>query len=74
VDGQDSEDHEKTPEAVPECVARLPDKTRVDCLIATHAVEYDFGSEGAEAIRQVFYYFPIAFGYTAFEHIPTIVE
>jgi len=29
---------------------RLPDKTRIDCLTTTHAVEHDFGSKWAEAI------------------------
>jgi hypothetical protein len=31
---------------------RLPDKTRVDCLSTTHAVEHDFGSKWADAIGQ----------------------
>lgn len=34
----------------------LPDKTRCDCLTATHAVEFDFGSKWAEAIGQSLYY------------------
>jgi len=36
--------------------ARLPDDTRCDCLTATHAVEFDFGSKWAEAIGQALYY------------------
>lgn len=35
---------------------RLEDKTRVDCLTETHAIEYDFGSKWAEAIGQSLYY------------------
>ncbi len=35
---------------------RLPDRTRVDCLTETHAIEYDFGSKWAEAIGQALYY------------------
>ncbi len=34
----------------------LPDRTRVDCLTATHAVEVDFGKKWAEAIGQSLYY------------------
>lgn len=34
----------------------LPDKTRCDCLTATHAVEVDFGNKWAEAIGQSLYY------------------
>ena len=34
----------------------LPDKTRCDCLTATHAVEFDFGKKWAEAIGQSLYY------------------
>lgn len=34
----------------------LPDKTRCDCLIATHAVEFDFGRKWAESIGQSLYY------------------
>ncbi len=30
----------------------LHDKTRVDCLTDTHAIEYDFGRKWAEAIGQ----------------------
>jgi hypothetical protein len=30
----------------------LPDKTRVDCLTDTHAIEYDYGRKWAEAIDQ----------------------
>ena len=35
---------------------RLPDKTRVDCLTSTHAVEHDFGTKWAEAIGQALFY------------------
>jgi len=34
----------------------LPDKTRADCITATHAVEFDFGEKWAEAIGQSLYY------------------
>jgi len=34
----------------------LPDKTRVDCLTATHAIEYDFADKWAEAMGQALYY------------------
>ncbi len=34
----------------------LPDKTRVDCLTKTHAIEYDFGKKWAEAIGQALHY------------------
>ena len=34
----------------------LPDKTRCDCLTDTHAIEFDFGSNWAEAIGQSSYY------------------
>lgn len=34
----------------------LPDKTRCDCLTATHAVEFDFGKKWPEAIGQSLYY------------------
>lgn len=34
----------------------LPDKTRVDCLTETHAIEYDFADKWAEAIGQSLYY------------------
>lgn len=30
----------------------LPDRTRVDCLTDTHAIEYDFSKKWAEAIGQ----------------------
>jgi hypothetical protein len=30
----------------------LPDKTRCDCLTGTHAIEFDFGSNWAEAVGQ----------------------
>jgi hypothetical protein len=29
----------------------LPDKTRCDCVTDTHAIEFDFGSQSAEAIH-----------------------
>ena len=35
---------------------RLPDRTRVDCLTDTHAIEYDFGRKWAEAIGQSLHY------------------
>ena len=35
----------------------LPDKTRVDCLTDTHAIEYDYGRKWAEAIGKVFGHF-----------------
>jgi hypothetical protein len=34
----------------------LPDGTRCDCLTDTHAVEFDFGRNWAEAIGQSAYY------------------
>lgn len=34
----------------------LPDKTRIDCLTPTHAIEFDFGNKWAEAIGQSLYY------------------
>lgn len=34
----------------------LPDKTRVDCLTSTHAVEFDFGRKWAESLGQALYY------------------
>ncbi|WP_034632726.1 hypothetical protein [Maridesulfovibrio bastinii] len=34
----------------------LPDETRVDCLTATHAIEFDFGEKWAESIGQSLYY------------------
>jgi len=34
----------------------LPDRTRIDCLTETHAIEYDFGKKWAEAIGQSLYY------------------
>ena len=36
--------------------AVLPDKTRVDCLTDTHAIEFDFGRKWAEAIGQALHY------------------
>lgn len=32
------------------------DKTRVDCLTATHAVEFDFANKWAESIGQALHY------------------
>jgi len=29
----------------------LPDRTRCDCVTDTHAIEFDFGSQSAEAIH-----------------------
>ncbi len=34
----------------------LPDRTRVDCLTASHAYEYDWGKKWAEAIGQSLWY------------------
>ncbi len=34
----------------------LPDHTRCDCLTRTHAIEFDFGNNWAEAIGQSLYY------------------
>lgn len=34
----------------------LPDNTRVDCLTATHAIEFDFAPKWAEAIGQSLHY------------------
>ncbi|UCD31997.1 MAG: hypothetical protein JSV38_14735 [Desulfobacterales bacterium] len=34
----------------------LHDKTRCDCVTDTHAIEFDFGSNWAEAIGQSSYY------------------
>ena len=34
----------------------LTDRTRIDCLTDTHAVEYDFGKKWAEAIGQSLHY------------------
>lgn len=34
----------------------LPDRTRVDCLTDTHAIEYDFARNWAEAIGQSLHY------------------
>jgi len=33
-----------------------PDKTRVDCLTTSHAIEFDFAKKWAEAIGQALYY------------------
>ena len=35
---------------------QLPDKTRVDCLTNTHAIEFDFVNKWSEAIGQALYY------------------
>ena len=35
---------------------RLPDRTRVDCLLEDYAVEYDFANKWAEAIGQSLHY------------------
>ena len=35
---------------------RLPDRTRVDCLMPDHAIEYDYGKKWAEAIGQSLHY------------------
>ena len=34
----------------------LPDGTRCDCVTETHAIEFDFGNNWAEAIGQSAYY------------------
>ncbi len=34
----------------------LPDRTRCDCVTDTHAIEFDFGNNWAEAIGQSSYY------------------
>jgi hypothetical protein len=34
----------------------LADKTRVDCLTDTHAIEYDFGKKWAESLGQALFY------------------
>ena len=34
----------------------LPDKTRADCITATHAIEFDFGKKWAESLGQALYY------------------
>ena len=34
----------------------LPDRTRVDCLTESHAIEYDYGRKWAEAIGQSLHY------------------
>jgi len=36
--------------------AVLSDRTRADCITATHAIEFDFGQKWAEAIGQGLYY------------------
>ena len=35
---------------------RLSDRTRVDCLTQTHAIEFDFGYKWAEALGQSLHY------------------
>lgn len=35
---------------------RLPDRTRVDCLTDTHAIEYDFANKWHSAIGQALHY------------------
>jgi len=34
----------------------LADRTRCDCLTASHAIEFDFGNKWAESIGQALYY------------------
>lgn len=34
----------------------LPDRTRADCITATHAIEFDFGPKWAESLGQALYY------------------
>ncbi len=34
----------------------LPDKTRVDCVTATHAIEFDFAKKWAEGTTQAIHY------------------
>ena len=34
----------------------LPDKTRIDCLTDTYAIEFDFANKWAESIGQSLYY------------------
>lgn len=34
----------------------LPDKTRVDCVTKTHAIEFDFAKKWGESIGQSLYY------------------
>ncbi len=34
----------------------LADKTRVDCLTTTHAIEYDWGKKWAESLGQALFY------------------
>jgi len=34
----------------------MPDQSRVDCMNATHAVEFDFGKKWAESIGQALNY------------------
>lgn len=35
---------------------RLPDKSRVDCVTETHAIEFDFAKKWAESVGQSLYY------------------
>jgi hypothetical protein len=39
-----------------EIEVRLPDRTRIDCLLEDEAQEYDFGKKWAEAIGQALWY------------------
>ena len=34
----------------------LADRTRVDCLTSTHAIEYDWGKKWAESLGQALFY------------------
>jgi len=34
----------------------LPDRTRIDCLTDTHAIEYDWGKKWAESLGQALFY------------------
>ncbi len=34
----------------------LPDKTRIDCLTDTYAIEFDFAKKWAESVGQALYY------------------
>ena len=38
----------------------LPEKTRCDCVTDTHAIEFDFGSNWAEAVGQGLHYSAIS--------------
>jgi hypothetical protein len=39
-----------------EIEVRLPDRTRIDCLTETHAIEFDYARKYAEALGQALYY------------------